>query len=65
MNTILKDLSDILIGKTVEEAKTLCSYNIRPIKIDGKPMIGTRDYRTDRIQVIVENTLITEVVRIG
>jgi hypothetical protein len=55
-----------LIGKTVEEAKAEHpAMRIRVMKLDGKGQIGTADYRTDRINVAVEDGIITEVLNIG
>lgn len=55
-----------LIGKTVEEARTLRpGYRIRVGRIDGEPCICTRDYRLDRINVHLENNVIVKVTGVG
>lgn len=49
-----------LIGKTLEEARSLTSMQIRVMNRDGKSLMGTADFRTDRINVsIKENKIVT------
>ncbi len=54
-----------LIGKTVAEAEELTGLRIRTTWKDGQPMIVTHDLRGDRLNVRVENGLITKVENIG
>lgn len=52
-----------LIGLTTEEAVTFCEqHNLiyRLSKYNGKPLVLTRDYKTDRVNVEVENNIITQ-----
>jgi hypothetical protein len=52
-----------VVGKTVDEAKQLCEqagFQLRLTMEDGKAYICTRDYRTDRVNVHVENGKVTK-----
>lgn len=69
-----------LVGLTVKEAlehracKKMGVRTIRQAQVDGHPMVGTRDYRTDRLNVEtrtpegaadVGDRIITAVRRLG
>jgi hypothetical protein len=59
---------DQLIGKTIPEAEALLSLAdmvLRKAKVDGEWMMGTCDYRLDRVNVIIENDVITEIQGVG
>lgn len=57
---------DYLVGKTVEEAaKQEPAYTIRVIKRDGEPTVVTRDMNLFRINVEIENGIISKVVGFG
>jgi hypothetical protein len=46
-----------VVGKTVEEAEALCKsagMRLRVTRTDGVAHIVTRDYRTDRVNVHLE-----------
>lgn len=60
-----KKLIDSFLGKTLAEAKAQNLWKVRAIKIDGVAKIVTMDLRGDRINVEVENGIITKVVEIG
>jgi hypothetical protein len=52
-----------VIGKTVDEAKALCesaNMRLRITRTDGVAHIVTMDYRTDRVNVHVENGKVTK-----
>ncbi len=60
--------TSVLVGKTLEEASALAAENgftIRPTRIDGESLFGTCDMNRSRINVEVENNVITIVGRIG
>lgn len=55
------ELTDIE-GKSFEDAEDWAEdndYAIRPVAIDGEPQIQTMDYRTDRINVQVDDDTVT------
>lgn len=54
-----------LIGLTVEEAKKIVPYEIRVTKENGKSYMVTMDFKTNRVNVEINNDLITEVTGIG
>ena len=56
---------DYLIGKSVKGLKKPKGYTVRVVKEDGVWYMVTMDFRTDRINVIVENGIITEIDGIG
>lgn len=53
-----------LIGLSLEEAEKKVStpYFISPDYMDGQAMLKTRDVNYNRINVIVENNIITKIV---
>ena len=57
-----------LVGKKVKKAKKLSNkagLHLRVVSRDGKPLITTRDYRVDRLNVATNNEIVTEVLGIG
>lgn len=52
-----EDSDDWLIG---QQLKTVAAF-VRPVEIDGHACIVTSDYRPDRVNVIVENGVITKI----
>ncbi|UTC28954.1 hypothetical protein MARCHEWKA_04420 [Brevundimonas phage vB_BpoS-Marchewka] len=48
-----------LIGLTIQEAEALTGGLVRATMRDGRPQIGTCDYRLDRINVSVVDGRIT------
>lgn len=58
----LINLIDSLKGLTLKEATDTCGekgFTIRVVRKDDVPYVGTRDYRTDRINIqIVNNKVI-------
>lgn len=55
-----------LIGTPIDGAPKPDGIRIiRVRKLDGKPQIGTSDYRTDRLNVEVENGKITKIRGVG
>ncbi|USN14119.1 hypothetical protein PAPPERLAPAPP_04450 [Brevundimonas phage vB_BpoS-Papperlapapp] len=50
-----------LIGLTILEAEALTGGKVRATLRDGRPQIGTCDYRLDRINVSTVDGLITAV----
>merc|ERR1712129_566638 len=65
--------SEKLVGKTMEEADEMIQNEeiihdgeiiteIRPMKVDEEGMLGTCDYRTDRINVETENGKIVKLL---
>jgi hypothetical protein len=57
-----------IIGMTLEEAKTYLEphgLRVRAKSIDGNPMMGTMDMQPNRINVSVDNGVITGVSRRG
>lgn len=55
-----EDFSE-LIGLTPTEGEALVEGSIRATVIDGRPQVGTRDYRVDRINVALQDGLIVSV----
>ncbi len=53
-----------LIGLSIEDA-ALADHTIRVMKRDGKPCAGTMDVKPNRINVTVENGIITEIRGLG
>lgn len=59
---------NVTVGKPVAEAVEFFKergYTLRMTKVDGQPAICTRDYRIDRINVSVENGIVTELTGRG
>lgn len=55
---------DDLIGKdlkTVQEQLEKDSIRYRIARVDGQPQVLTRDYRTDRLNLTVEQGIVTEI----
>lgn len=62
------EITDNVVGKSVKEAaEYLKSKNmrIRTLIRDGKKLMGTMDYRIDRVNVSVENDVVVSVLKIG
>ena len=71
-NDLIKAIEHQLQGMTVEEGEEYQSKNefmneghrvlaIRPMCIDGEEMMGTMDFREDRVNVVVAAEMILEV----
>lgn len=63
-NNIILNKWEIIIGKTLDEANIIAqkeNYTIRPIRINGNPCLTTRDHKSNRINVSIENNLITKI----
>jgi hypothetical protein len=57
-----------IVGLTVDEATTVLdqqALTIRVVRDDGADLPATADFRPDRVNVAVENGVITEVVSLG
>lgn len=56
-------------GKTLEEAQAILLPHgvtaVRPLMVDGKLMMGTMDWRPDRLNVSIQDGLITHVDKLG
>lgn len=55
------ELTDVE-GKSFEDAEAWAEdsdFAIRPVAIDGEPQVQTMDYRTDRINVQVDDDIVT------
>lgn len=54
---------EFIIGMNFEEAKALVEkpYFLSPDILNGEPIMKTCDMRTDRINIIVENDIITQI----
>lgn len=57
---IENQIKHVIIGKTVKEAESLLQRPIRVIKEDGESYAVTCDFVSERINVTVENGIITE-----
>ena len=65
-NNIIKEMQKKLENKTMDEAKELYpSYVFRAVMINGVPQIVTKDLRRDRVNVWLNNELISVVSHIG
>ena len=54
--------TEAVIGLTVDQATTWAmnhNYTVRVVEIDGQPQPATMDYRTDRINLVVKNGVVT------
>lgn len=64
-----KYLDDLdVIGLEESKARKYCSKNgwhMRVVKRDGNYTVCTRDYRTDRLNVIVENDVVSDIQGVG
>lgn len=66
MDQKIKEISDIIVGKTIEEAsKLIPEYTIRTVIIDGNYLMTTKDYKLDRVNVSIEKGVIVGVSNIG
>ena len=56
-------------GKTLEEARQILEPHgitaVRPLMVDGKLMMGTMDWRPDRLNVSIQDGLITHMDKLG
>lgn len=58
------EISNRILGKNFEEMQAECvasGWILRPTRIDGNRMIGTADYKPNRINVEVDDGIITKV----
>lgn len=64
---LIPELEKALIGKTITEAEESDAswMSIRPIMIDGEHMIVTQDWNLGRVNVEIENGVITKVNSVG
>lgn len=58
-------MSSPLIGLKLEEAIMLSGLTIRPMCENGEMLIGTCDYRPDRVNVATVDGIITEILGLG
>ncbi len=64
---IQKDYTS-MVGMTVDEGIELLAtqgLHLRVIKEDGEPFMVTMDFRLDRVNVIVDDGIITSIQKIG
>lgn len=64
----LEEVTETLVGMTVEDAEALAEENdwiIRQLRVDGEDRPATMDLRFNRINVAVEDGVITEVINGG
>ena len=64
----MKDFSDLIgltIEQAIEKAKDRGIVSIRPRVVDGEHMMGTMDYRTNRLNVGIDGGVITSIGNIG
>lgn len=60
--------SEQLLNRQENEARLLCEltgYQMRVVVRDDMPMVGTCDYRQDRINVIIKDNKVHSVRGIG
>ena len=61
-------IKEHIIGLSVDDARTLLEQNnmaLRIMKRDGEHLIGTCDWRLNRLNVEVEQGVVTSVMAIG
>lgn len=62
----LSYLKTNIIGKTIDEAKSMCKKClVRETTRDGKPLMVTMDYRSERINVSIQQGIIKSVINTG
>jgi len=64
----LKGFQSALPGSTVDETTNRffdLGFTFRVVRIDGKPTVCTRDIKRNRVNVEVEDLVISRVVSIG
>ena len=64
----LDEVTEQLVGMTIEDAETLAEENdwvIRQLRVDGQDRPATMDLQFNRINVAVEDGVITEVINGG
>jgi hypothetical protein len=57
-----------LVGKTQKFAESVCrvaGWSMRVVKVNGRPCVVTRDYRTDRVNVEVEFGVVVRITGLG
>jgi len=57
-----------LAGFTPDKAEEIVKpfgFHVRVVRVNGHPQVVTRDYNDRRINVAVENNIITEVTSVG
>jgi hypothetical protein len=71
-NTALESAAQLLVGKTVDEAKLILEREeipglkyLRTPRVNGKEYVVTADYRLDRVNVEVTDGVITTILYIG
>lgn len=55
-------IDEALTGRTTEEAEaaaTAAGYTVRVVSVDGEPKMTTMDYRTNRINLEIEDDVVT------
>ncbi len=60
--TLEGDVLQAVIGMSLDEATSYtqrAGFELRLVEIDGEPLITTKDYRTDRVNVVIENNFVT------
>jgi hypothetical protein len=65
---VKKEIVDGIVGKSTKEAVEFLKtkgYRMRTLVRDGQKLMGTADYRRDRINVSVENDIVVGVIKIG
>lgn len=64
----LEEVTETLVGMTIEDAEALAAENdwiIRQVRVDGEDRPMTMDLRYNRINVAVDDGVITEVISGG
>lgn len=64
MNMMQFLLEDLPVELATKKALKF-GYSLRVVKLDGKPLIVTGDHRTDRVNVSVENGIVTKFEFVG
>lgn len=61
-------LAHQMLSRPLAEANTMCEtsgYRLRVVRIDGQPLITTCDYVPDRINVVIENDIVVDLMGYG
>ena len=49
----------------VEKAAAKYAWTVRVNIVNGKPLMLTRDFKTDRLNIVVEHGVVTEILGLG
>ena len=68
MNKETQKVTDALVGKSLPDARKFAAdqgFRIRVMARDGESLLGTCDYRSNRINVETNEGCVTQILKMG